>query len=158
MTSKFQLIETFLAAASPFFYTLLLSVFDDSKRDKIHIKDVSGQILQELVEYLYTSKIPPITEDNIQNILGAADMLQLDGVIERCDDFLKMKLKSSNCLFTYALADRYRPYELKESALTLIKKEFAALTLSEDCLALSSEHLTNIISSENVVVSEEQIV
>lgn len=53
-----------LAACSPYFYAMFTS-FEESKQDKITLKEIDSQALTLLVEYVYTSEVQ-VTEENVQ--------------------------------------------------------------------------------------------
>ena len=48
----------------------------ESSADRVKINEVDGNALLLLVEYMYTSIIN-VTEDNVQSLLPAANLLQV---------------------------------------------------------------------------------
>ncbi len=85
-----------LAACSPYFYAMFTS-FEEKDKERVKIQGVEPSSLQILVSYVYTGQIS-ISEDNVQTLLPAANLLQLTDVKEACSDFLKSQLHPSNCL------------------------------------------------------------
>lgn len=78
----------------------------ESKQDKVHLYDVDSGAVEALVDYAYTNKVT-ISEENVQNLLPAARMLQLDFVVDQCGQFLIKHLSIQNCLGFYLFAGNY---------------------------------------------------
>ncbi|XP_019333976.2 kelch-like protein 3 isoform X3 [Alligator mississippiensis] len=55
-----------LAACSPYFCAMFTGDMSESKAKKIEIKDVDGQTLSKLIDYIYTAEIE-VTEENVQH-------------------------------------------------------------------------------------------
>nr|KAF6346764.1 kelch like family member 3 [Pipistrellus kuhlii] len=87
----------------------------ESKAKKIEIKDVDGQTLSKLIDYIYTAEIE-VTEENVQVLLPAASLLQLMDVRQNCCDFLQSQLHPTNCLGIRAFADVHTCTDLLQQA------------------------------------------
>lgn len=61
------------------------------------LHEIDPGALELLVEYAYTGQVL-ITEDNVQVLLPASGLLQMEGVREACCRFLMKQLHPSNCL------------------------------------------------------------
>lgn len=92
--------------------------------------------LQILVAYVYSGQIS-ISEDNVQTLLPAANLLQLTDVKEACSDFLKSQLHPSNCLGIRAFADLHGCLDLLNAAETFIEFNFADVVEGEEFLSLN---------------------
>ncbi|ELK03061.1 Kelch-like protein 3 [Pteropus alecto] len=55
-----------LAACSPYFCAMFTGDMSESKAKKIEIKDMDGQTLSKLIDYIYTAEIE-VTEENVQS-------------------------------------------------------------------------------------------
>ena len=84
------------AACSPYFYAMF-SGFDETNKSRITLKDVDPHALEILINYVYTSEVE-VTEDNVQTLLPAANLMQLSDVKEACCEFLLNQLHPTNCL------------------------------------------------------------
>ena len=94
---KFDLYFIHISAAcSPYFYAMF-SGFDETNKSKITLKDVDPLALEILINYVYTSEVE-VTEDNVQTLLPAANLMQLSDVKEACCEFLLNQLHPTNCL------------------------------------------------------------
>ena len=55
------------------------------------------RILGKIVEFFYTSVIE-INEDNVQELLSIASLLQVQSVLDASCEFLRRQLTDENCL------------------------------------------------------------
>ncbi|XP_016662058.1 kelch-like protein 17 isoform X2 [Acyrthosiphon pisum] len=143
-----------LIAASPYFRAMF-SNFDKSNKDLVNIRELDSTILQQLIDYIYTGEII-VTKENVQELLSAANVLQLDYVNEACAEFLQKQLNSSNCFDFKAFADLHNCTDLLSSSEAYIKQHFLEVIKSEDFLSLSSEDLVKFISSNDLAVPFEE--
>ncbi|ODM97230.1 Ring canal kelch [Orchesella cincta] len=143
-----------LAACSPYFYAMFTS-FEEKEKDKVTIQGVESEALRMLVAYVYSGQIS-ITEDTVQNLLPAANLLQLSDVKEACSDFLKSQLHPSNCLGIRAFADLHGCIDLMAAADLFIQFHFADVVEGEEFLGLDVDQVTSLISSDKLTVPSEE--
>ena len=65
-----------------------------------------------------------MTEDNVQSLLPAANLLQLTDVRDACCEFLQSQLHPTNCLGIRAFADLHGCLELLTSTESYIERHF----------------------------------
>ncbi len=99
--------------------------------------------------YVYSGQIS-ITEETVQILLPAANLLQLSDVKEACSEFLKLQLHPSNCLGIRAFADLHGCMDLLAAADTFIQFQFAEVVEGEEFLALNA---TQVSESHRTVYS-----
>ena len=63
-------------------------------------KDISPEAMELLIDFCYTTTIT-IEEENVQQLLPAACLLQMTQIQQYCCEFLSKQLHPSNCLGTY---------------------------------------------------------
>ena len=70
-----------LAAASPFFLSLLTSDMRESKEHliRIELEEATASVLEEVLQYVYTGNVS-VTEENAHNLMATADYLLLPGL------------------------------------------------------------------------------
>lgn len=143
-----------LAACSPYFYAMFTS-FEESKQERITLQGVDSQALQLLIEYVYSSEVH-VTEENVQVLLPAANLLQLTDVRDACCDFLQAQLHPTNCLGIRAFADLHGCLELLSHAETYIEQHFPEVVECEEFLTLSHQQVSKLICSDRLTVPSEE--
>uniref|UniRef100_A0A8C2QPP6 Kelch-like 2, Mayven n=1 Tax=Cricetulus griseus TaxID=10029 RepID=A0A8C2QPP6_CRIGR len=123
-----------LAACSPYFHAMFTGEMSESRAKRVRIKEVDGWTLRMLIDYVYTAEIQ-VTEENVQVLLPAAGLLQLQDVKKTCCEFLESQLHPVNCLGIRAFADMHACTDLLNKANTYAEQHFADVVLSEDNIA-----------------------
>ncbi|MBN3305873.1 KLHL3 protein, partial [Amia calva] len=144
-----------LASCSPYFYAMFTGDMSESKAQRVEIKDVDGQTLRKLVDYVYTAEIE-VTEDNVQVLLPAAGLLQLMDVRQVCCDFLQAQLHPTNCLGIRGFADLHTCTQLLSQAHAYAEQHFPEVMLGEEFLGLSLQQVCSLISSDKLTVPSEE--
>lgn len=128
----------------------------ESRATEVTIRDVDEQAMEQLVEFCYTAHIV-VEESNVQALLPAACLLQLQEIQDVCCEFLKRQLDCSNCLGIRAFADTHSCRELLRIADKFTQQNFPEVMESEEFLLLPASQLIDIVSSDELNVrSEEQ--
>ncbi|KAL5240440.1 hypothetical protein ACI65C_007850 [Semiaphis heraclei] len=143
-----------LMAASPYFCAMFIN-FDESNKNLVNIRDLDSTALELLINYIYTGEII-VTEENVQSLLPAANLLQLDYVNGVCTKFMQTQLHPSNCLGMKAFADLHNCLELLTLSEAYIKKEFLYVAQCEEFLSLSYKEVVELISSNDLYVPYEE--
>ncbi|ELW72180.1 Kelch-like protein 2 [Tupaia chinensis] len=152
-----------LAACSPYFHAMFTGEMSESRAKRVRIKEVDGWTLRMLIDYVYTAEIQ-VTEENVQVLLPAAGLLQLQDVKKTCCEFLESQLHPVNCLGIRAFADMHACTDLLNKANTYagkwnrcsLKQHFADVVLSEEFLNLGIEQVCSLISSDKLTISSEE--
>ncbi|XP_076232754.1 actin-binding protein IPP [Calliopsis andreniformis] len=143
-----------LAAGSAYFNAMFTGGLVEEQQELIKIHSVPADILSLLVDFIYTGSID-ITQDNIQELFAAADMLELDEVVSGCVTYLKQQLHFSNALGIYRLAEAHNRLDLLETALHFIQVNFPEVSQEEEFLDLPKEHLVHFLSSDYIHIDTE---
>ncbi len=143
-----------LAAASPYFYAMFTG-FEESRRDRVELGGVDPGALLALVDYIYTSEVD-VTEENVQTLLTAANLLQLDDVRDGCCDFLQSQLHPTNCLGIKTFADIHSLTELHAQAVGFIETRFAEVLDCDEFLQLDVDQVEELVGSDTISVPSEE--
>ncbi|EGI68861.1 Ring canal kelch-like protein [Acromyrmex echinatior] len=143
-----------LAACSPYFYAMFTS-FEERDQQRITLQGVDYSALELLVDYVYSAEVH-VTEDNVQVLLPAANLLQLTDVRDACCDFLQAQLHPSNCLGIRAFADLHGCLELLTHADSYIEQHFSEVVDAEEFLTLEPEQVAKLICSDRLMVPSEE--
>ena len=90
-----------LAANSDYFYAMFTAEMKESNQEVIELKDdsISSDALKIVMDSIYTGDIH-VNEENVFEVVAAADHLQVITVVQQCCDFLRGSLFSSDLTFT----------------------------------------------------------
>ncbi|KAF7990310.1 hypothetical protein HCN44_000115 [Aphidius gifuensis] len=152
--SDVQAHKMVLAACSPYFYAMFTS-FEERDQQRIKLQGVDHAALELLVDYVYTAEVQ-VTEENVQVLLPAANLLQLTDVRDACCDFLQAQLHPSNCLGIRAFADLHGCLELLGHADSYIEQHFSEVVESEEFLTLTPQQVAKLICSDRLTVPTEE--
>ena len=144
-----------LCAASPFFYNALNSDMKEKKEGVIRLEETSKDVMEELLEYLYTGHVD-INENNAFNLLEIADFLDVQSLKELSSKFISQTLSCSNCIKAYYSAETYQCPELQRAARDFTLTNFVDVTDSPAWLNLSVTQVKEWISSDDLIVKTEE--
>uniref|UniRef100_A0A0N5AF75 BTB domain-containing protein n=1 Tax=Syphacia muris TaxID=451379 RepID=A0A0N5AF75_9BILA len=143
-----------LAAAIPYFHSMFSSDMMEAHQKRIVIKDLPVNSFKQLLNYAYTSKIR-ITEENVQQLLYAASILQMDAVCGACQKFLTQYLTTSNCLSIRQFAEQHNCVSLMSSVDSFTMDHFPELRNSSEFLQIPPNHLKDLLRSSDLKVDSE---
>ncbi|XP_078585192.1 kelch-like protein 7 isoform X7 [Branchiostoma floridae x Branchiostoma japonicum] len=115
----------------------------------VEVHGLEPSAVEQLISFMYTGELT-VTPDNVQDLLAAADMLQLEEVKKCCIELLLKLTNTSNCLGMKCLGERYMCSSLVSMAQQVIKPRFAAVAGGEEFLQLSPGHLAQILSLDDL--------
>ena len=118
---------------------------------------MSPDILQIIIEFAYTGSVA-YTEDNVQELMITADMLNIVGIIKTCSDFIGENLCPQNCVGTWQFTNIYHSSELRCKAFRYILQQFEEVVPTEEFLQLSVKELAVFIGRDELNVRNESIV
>ncbi|XP_043910515.1 kelch-like protein 10 [Protopterus annectens] len=111
-----------------------------------------------IIQYAYTRTVP-ITIENVEQLLAAADQFHVLGLVRMCCEFLESYLCIENCIGIWKFADFYFCSELKHKAYLFILHNFEEMVkISEELLQLSAFEFGKIIEEDELNVKNEDVV
>ena len=96
-------------------------IFDSKKT--IEIKEIHSQSLRLLIDYMYTGEII-INEQNFENLLSTANLLQVFSVKEACSQFIQSHLDLENCIGIREFAETHNCPVLQRHAEAFIEQYY----------------------------------
>ncbi len=143
-----------LAAASPYFNAMFTSDVLEAKRDRIVIQSLDSLTLGNLLGFMYTGRIG-VTNENVQDLLIAGDMIELAEVVEICTEHLVRQLDPSNALGIYRFAADHNCLMLKDKAMRFVCTNFVTVCNEEEFTDLPKELVLKLLASEDLKVDSE---
>ncbi|PVD22653.1 hypothetical protein C0Q70_15908 [Pomacea canaliculata] len=151
---EFAAHKVVLAAASPYFKAMFLSGMSEGKLNSVTLHNMTPSVFQTLLDFMYSGKIQ-VCADTCQEVLAAADMLQLLPVVDVCRQFLIQQLAVDNCIGICSLAELHQLPDVQDKAEQFIENHFMEVTQSTEFLQLDWQHLLHIFHSELLKVDSE---
>lgn len=145
-----------LSAASAYFEAMFRPELglNEVNQKSVVLHTIDGEILNILLEFIYTGRCE-ITQTNVQELLAAADMLQLHEVVDGCCEFLCRELHASNALGILRFAEAHNCEALAKSALNFVHANFPAITQEDEYLETPQTLLSQLLTSELLRVDSE---
>lgn len=146
-----------LAACSPYFNAMFSSDNLESQRGEVNFKEFDPDAIKSLVEFCYNSCIT-IDTCNVQDLLPAANLFEMKGVVDACCNFLGSQLHPSNCLGIRSFSGAHHCISLWKKCNMFMQQRFPEIALHEEFLELGFEEVGKIVSDSNLNVrGEEQV-
>merc|ERR1719300_1490794 len=143
-----------LAASSPYFFAMFTG-FTERDSSRVVLQGVDPEALHILVDYVYTSCVD-VTEENVQSLLPAANLLQLTDVRDACCEFLQAQLHPTNCLGIRAFADLHGCMDLLSHTESYIERHFTEVLECDEFYGLTPEQVAQLIASDTITVPSEE--
>ena len=156
-SSKVSAHRVVLSACSAYFNAMFTGNLLESEREVIYLKGIDEVALHILVEFAYTGKAQ-VSQENVQLLLPAANMLQLHKVKEACCQFLVEQLHPSNCLGIAKFGETYACPVLAKKSKKYIQDHFQEAVEQEEFFQLQPGQLIELLKDDNLSVVSEQIV
>ena len=153
---EFKAHRAVLAAASPFFLTLLTSNMKESNEQliKVELEEATESVMEDALKYLYSGNVM-VVEERAHNLIATANFLLLPSLKTMAANVLKETVTTENCVFNYYFAEKYECVELKEKCREVINTCFSVVMETEDFLNLDQKQVLEWVSSDDVIVNEE---
>uniref|UniRef100_A0A671SLB7 Kelch-like protein 10 n=1 Tax=Sinocyclocheilus anshuiensis TaxID=1608454 RepID=A0A671SLB7_9TELE len=156
---EFQVHKIILCGCSPYFRVLFSANWTRIPEHFYDIPGMSRNIMSLIIQYAYTGSVF-ITEENVLELLVAADQFLVSGLVDACCQFLESRLCPENCIGICMFTEDFHSCsKLRHKAKLYILQHFEeVLQVSEEFLELSLEQLEEIIDKDELNVKQEEVV
>ncbi|XP_041822899.1 kelch-like protein 10 [Melanotaenia boesemani] len=151
--TEFPAHKLILSNFSPYFRALFTQ-WSEPDQKVFHIPGLSADTMQLLLDYAYTSCLS-VTEENVREVMLAADQFNAMDVIQSCCDFLEKTLSPKNCIGIWQLTKICFQLTLHSKAYKYIIEHFEEVVAYRELLQLSVEELSMVIEKDDHIVREE---
>lgn len=154
----FRVHKIILCGCSPYFRMLFSTQWTKPKQH-FDFPEISPDTMSLIIQHAYARSVQ-ITEDNVCELLVAADQLLISGLTEACCKFLEANFSLQNCIGIWAFTERFHSCtELHHKAEFYVLQHFQEVQqVSEEFLQLPLELLENMISRDELNVKQEEVV
>ncbi|KAL4222931.1 hypothetical protein ACF0H5_018972 [Mactra antiquata] len=123
----------------------------------VQMHDVAPDTIQTVIGYMYTGNVI-LTNENAQDILMAATMLELTHLIEQCANYMIREVCLDNCMEMFLFASHFACLKLKLHCRKFILDHFSDLIKDDKFYDIGAEDLEDVISCDDISVENEETV
>lgn len=152
---EFHAHKVILIACCPYFEAMFLSGMSETHQRVVDLQGVSPDAFDAILRFFYTGSIK-IGKDNVQTILSAASIFQLDDLKKACANFLVQQLAPCNCLGIRAFAQTYGCARLEEQAWKHTLLRFVEVSSTEEFYNLELTQVCQLLGCDHIKVSSEE--
>ena len=153
---RIQCHRVVLAVGSKYFQAMFRCGLQKHPSDTVELT-MEPEILSSIVDYIYSGEIE-LTVDNVESIVKASDILQLDALKASCEDFMMTQVDVTNCCSFHRLSQLYQLHKVLRKAKGLMLAEFKAVAFGDQFKELSCSELIDLINDDDVNVDDEDVV
>lgn len=146
-----------LTSASECFRAMFAVPMKESIENIVTMKEIASDILEAIIQFCYTGTVQ-LTNDNVDGIVAAASLMQLDNLAELCETYLLGTLNRSNFLEWLWLASHYRYKRLKEQSDTFVVDNFQQFVHDLEFLHTKIEALEMLLKHDELYVYSEDAI
>ena len=154
-----------LAGSSDYFHAMFTDGMKESNQELIELQDesISPDALKIIMDSIYTGDLR-VNEENVFEVLAAADHLQVTSAVQQCCDFLNRefiqdRLDLRNYCLLSTMADRHGLKDLQEAAEKKMASMFKDVCESEEFLThIGVDQLFNLLSRDDLNAPSETFV
>nr|XP_033481248.1 kelch-like protein 10 [Epinephelus lanceolatus] len=154
--AEFQVHKVVLCNCSPYFLALFRRWATPDQK-VFDISGVSPDMMQLVIEFAYTGSVS-VMEDNVQELMLAADQLNIMAVVQTCCDFLGERLCTQNCIGIFQFTFICFHPRLRAKAYHFIIDHFEEVVFTQEFLQLSVQELTDLLERQDINVRKESTV
>ncbi|KAK2848767.1 hypothetical protein Q5P01_008601 [Channa striata] len=153
---EFPIHKITLCNCSPYFRDLF-TCWSTEDRKVFIVSNVSPHMMELIIHFAYTGSVM-VTEDNVRDLLLAADMLNVVDIVKTCSNFLSERLCPEKCISIWQFANICFCPELQHRAYSYIIHHFREVVFQDEFLQLSVQELSDILDRDDLSVKKESTV
>lgn len=145
-----------LMSASGYFETMLTGTFGIKVGEVISLGDaISFEALEMLVKFLYTGQLAANAVVSLEDLLCAADYLQIASAITELSGAITEAIDQTNVLRFWNLRGMIKDTDTITKLRRFILRHFQQIVYDRSFLALDLETISWIVESDELVVESE---
>ncbi|XP_061835856.1 kelch-like protein 10 [Nerophis lumbriciformis] len=153
---EFHVHKIILYNCSPYFGALFLRWSTPEQRVYV-IHGLSAHLMQFFIDFAYTGSVS-VTEDNVQDLLIAADKFSVRGIVQTCCTFLTEQLCPENCIGIWQFTKNCYAPELQLQAFEYMLYRFEEVANTDELQQLSLQDFCDILDRDDLIVKKENTI
>lgn len=154
---EFHAHRIVLASNSDYFLAMFTNKMREKDSSIIELQGLNAKTMETLLNCIYNEPIV-FNNENVQEILSAASLLQLTDIQISCSEFLKNQLDPTNCIGIKHFAETHGCTKLCKAALDYLNENFHSIIAFDEFLNLKYNDLEDIIKQDDIDVQSEEII
>ena len=155
-----------LSASSDYFHAMFAHGMKESNQEVIELKEesISAAALKIVLDSIYSGDLQ-VNDENIFEVLVAADHLQVTSVVRQCCDYLQtqfvdqLRFDVQTFCRVSAIADRHGLKDLQEATQTKMAYIYKEICESEEFLShVDADQYTRLLSRDDLSAPSETFV
>ena len=155
-----------LSASSDYFHAMFAHGMKESNQEVIELKDesISAAALKIVLDSIYSGDLQ-VNDENIFEVLVAADHLQVTSAVQQCCDYLQtqfvdqLRFDVQTFCRVSAIADRHGLKDLQEATQTKMAYIYKEICESEEFLShVDADQYTRLLSRDDLSAPSETFV
>ena len=155
-----------LAASSDYFHAMFSHGMKESNQEVIELKDesISAAALKIVLDSIYSGDLQ-VNDENIFEVLVAADHLQVTSAVQQCCDYLQtqfvdqLRFDVHTFCRVSAIADRHGLKDLQEATQTKMAYIYKEICESEEFLShIDANQYSNLLNRDDLSAPSETFV
>ena len=146
-----------LAASSDYFMKMFTIDMKEKHSKNVPIKTITATAMREILRSLYTNEII-FTLENLGEIIHAASLMQLEGVINTATSYTEKVIDTTNCFWFRDLMSKQPCKDIEEEISCYFLQNMERISALPEYNELSFNELDMLFSSDDLNVKNEKIV
>lgn len=137
---SFRAHKVILSARSPVFRAMFNYEKTGSTTNEVIITDMLTEVLEEMLNYIYTGQVPEFETPLAIGLLAAADKYKLKNLKITCEKQISNNLSAENATEIYIFADLHDAKQLKTRAKEFIISHAKDVIITNEWKAMAKDH------------------
>lgn len=144
-----------LAISSPVFFNMLTGN-SRSRKTTVHIADCDPEIFQVFLRYLYSEELE-LTMDCLQDLVLLASKYSVASLVEKCLQFMKDNLNTSNVLVVLQCSELLEDKALQKRCWDIVDLQTNEVIKSDRFFNLDKDFMLKFLQRDSLVVREIEL-
>eukprot|EP00794_Sanderia_malayensis_P007491 gene7491-8322_t len=142
-----------LACVSPYFRSAFSPKYNGELKTRIELTEIDASTLDLIREYIYTSNIV-LTGETVQDLIVAANYLQLSSLEKGCTQFISQNTDESNIADVITFADQIGLLGLQTACRDYIRQNVGKILLSPSWLQFPVHLVESVLMDDSVFIHD----
>ena len=141
-----------LAISSPIFFNMLTGE-SRNRKTIVPIADCDPEIFQVFLRYLYSEELE-LTLDCLQDLVHLASKYSVSSLVERCVEFMKDNLNTSNVLVVLQCSELLEDKALQKRCWNIVDLQENEVIKADSFFNLDKDFMLEFLQRDSLVVQE----